>query len=123
MSAPSETIEVGGVPAAVLAAAGVERLGAHKLTVPIMPLRNQFGTFTMLSALLAAIGAVAALITGDGGWWWRICLFFALGLASAVLVAVGVWPRRRLKPTLYVFTGGVVGPDGSAHRWGTVSFL
>jgi hypothetical protein len=66
MTAPWETIEVGGVRAAVLAAAGVERLGAHKLTVSITPLRNQFGTFTMLTALLAAIGAVAALITGNG---------------------------------------------------------
>ena len=122
MTEPSKSIEVGGVPPAVLAAAAVERLGAHKMTVPITAFRNQFGTFMMLIALLPAIGAVTVLVTGDGGWWWRICLFLALGLATAALVALGVWLVRRPKPTLYVFTGGVVAPDGSAHTWGTVSF-
>ena len=122
MTEPSKTIEVGGVPPAVLAAAGVERLGPHKMTVPITAFRNQFGTFTMLIALFPAIGAVPVLVTGDRGWWWHICLFLALGLASAALVALGVWLVRRPKPTLYIFTGGVVAPDGSAHAWDAVSF-
>jgi hypothetical protein len=122
MTEPSKTIEVGGVPSAVLAAAGVERLGPHKMTVPITAFRNQFGTFTMLTALIPAIGAVTVLVTWDGGWWWRICLFLALGLASTALAALGVWLVRRPKPTLYVFTGGVVAADGSAHAWEAVSF-
>lgn len=77
---------------------------------------------TSFLALAPAIGAVAALIAGGGAWWWRIGLFLALGLASAALVALGVWLLRRPKPTLYVFTGGVIAPDGSAHTWDTVSF-
>ena len=38
------------------------------------------------------------------------------------MVAVGVWLLRRPRPTLYIFAGGVVAPDGNAYAWDSVSF-